>query len=331
MHNVDLILTLTGGLTAALVLGFITQQLRLSPIVGYLLAGIAVGPHTPGFEANGEIAQQLAEVGVILLLFGVGLSFHVRELLAVRRVAIPGALLASSVASLLGILAARAAGSDWSTAIVFGAAVAVSSTVVLMRVLADNRDLHTQVGHIAVGWVVVEDLLTVAALVVLPAVLGGNDLGPQELALTIGMAVVKIIALVAIVFLAGGRIIPWLMERIAATQSRELFTLAVLVIALGIAVGSARLFGVSMPLGAFLAGTVVGRSDFSLRAASEALPMRDAFAVLFFVSVGMLFEPAALLPLPGLQHLPQSFLHQASVPLPLLPLLLPLPLPWPSP
>ncbi|MEI6255777.1 MAG: cation:proton antiporter [Planctomycetota bacterium] len=300
MHNVDLILTLTGGLTAALVLGFITQQLRLSPIVGYLLAGIAVGPHTPGFEANGEIAQQLAEVGVILLLFGVGLSFHVRELLAVRRVAIPGALLASSVASLLGILAARAAGSDWSTAIVFGAAVAVSSTVVLMRVLADNRDLHTQVGHIAVGWVVVEDLLTVAALVVLPAVLGGNDLGPQELALTIGMAVVKIIALVAIVFLAGGRIIPWLMERIAATQSRELFTLAVLVIALGIAVGSARLFGVSMPLGAFLAGTVVGRSDFSLRAASEALPMRDAFAVLFFVSVGMLFEPAALLQSPWL-------------------------------
>ena len=300
MHNVDLILTLTGGLTAALVLGFITQQLRLSPIVGYLLAGIAVGPHTPGFEANGEIAQQLAEVGVILLLFGVGLSFHVRELLAVRRVAIPGALLASSVASLLGILAARASGSDWSTAIVFGAAVAVSSTVVLMRVLADNRDLHTQVGHIAVGWVVVEDLLTVAALVVLPAVLGGNDLGPQELALTIGMAVVKIIALVAIVFLAGGRIIPWLMERIAATQSRELFTLAVLVIALGIAVGSARLFGVSMPLGAFLAGTVVGRSDFSLRAASEALPMRDAFAVLFFVSVGMLFEPAALLQSPWL-------------------------------
>ena len=300
MHNVDLILTLTGGLTAALVLGFITQQLRLSPIVGYLLAGIAVGPHTPGFEAHGEIAQQLAEVGVILLLFGVGLSFHVRELLAVRRVAIPGALLASSVASLLGILAARAAGSDWSTAIVFGAAVAVSSTVVLMRVLADNRDLHTQVGHIAVGWVVVEDLLTVAALVVLPAVLGGNDLGPQELALTIGMAVVKIIALVAIVFLAGGRIIPWLMERIAATQSRELFTLAVLVIALGIAVGSARLFGVSMPLGAFLAGTVVGRSDFSLRAASEALPMRDAFAVLFFVSVGMLFEPAALLQSPWL-------------------------------
>ena len=300
MHNVDLILTLTGGLTAALVLGFITQQLRLSPIVGYLLAGIAVGPHTPGFEANGEIAQQLAEVGVILLLFGVGLSFHVRELLAVRRVAIPGALLASSVASLLGILAARAAGSDWSTAIVFGAAVAVSSTVVLLRVLADNRDLHTQVGHIAVGWVVVEDLLTVAALVVLPAVLGGNDLGPQELALTIGMAVVKIIALVAIVFLAGGRIIPWLMERIAATQSRELFTLAVLVIALGIAVGSARLFGVSMPLGAFLAGTVVGRSDFSLRAASEALPMRDAFAVLFFVSVGMLFEPAALLQSPWL-------------------------------
>lgn len=300
MHEVDLILTLTGGLTAALVLGYITQQLRLSPIVGYLLAGIAVGPHTPGFEADIAIAQELAEIGVILLMFGVGLNFHIRELLAVRGVAIPGAMLAAGVATLLGMAAARLHGYEWSTGIVFGGAISVASTVVLIRVLSDNRDLHTRAGHIAVGWVVVEDLLTVAALVVLPAVLGGQQSGLQGAAMAMGIAAFKIAALVAVVALAGARFIPWLLEHVAATRSRELFTLAVLVIALGIAVGSAKLFGVSMALGAFLAGTVVGRSEFGLRAASEALPMRDAFAVLFFVSVGMLFDPSTILTSPGL-------------------------------
>ncbi len=300
MHEADLILTLTSGLTAALVLGYITQQLKLSPIVGYLLAGIAVGPHTPGFEADRSLAQQLAEVGVILLMFGVGLNFHVRELLAVRRVAIPGALLAAGVATLLGCLAARLQGYGWATGLVFGGSISVASTVVLVRVLSDNRDLHTRAGHIAVGWVVVEDLLTVTALVVLPVLLGGGEPGLGGMAAALGLAVLKIAALVVVVFLGGGRFIPWLMERIAATRSRELFTLAVLAIALGIAVGSARLYGVSMALGAFLAGTVVGRSDFGLRAASEALPMRDAFAVLFFVSVGMLFDPASLLDAPWL-------------------------------
>ena len=300
MHEVDLILTLTGGLTAALVLGYITQQLRLSPIVGYLLAGIAVGPHTPGFEADIAIAQELAEIGVILLMFGVGLNFHIRELLAVRGVAIPGAMLAAGVATLLGMAAARLHGYEWSTGIVFGGAISVASTVVLIRVLSDNRDLHTRAGHIAVGWVVVEDLLTVAALVVLPAVLGGQQSGLHGAAMAMGIAAFKIAALVAVVALAGARFIPWLLEHVAATRSRELFTLAVLVIALGIAVGSAKLFGVSMALGAFLAGTVVGRSEFGLRAASEALPMRDAFAVLFFVSVGMLFDPSTVLTSPGL-------------------------------
>lgn len=300
MHEADLILTLTGGLTAALVLGYITQQLRLSPIVGYLLAGIVVGPHSPGFEADQALAQQLAEVGVILLMFGVGLNFHLRELLEVRRVAIPGALVASGVAILMGLAAARLAGYGWATGIVFGGAASVASTVVLVRVLSDNRDLHTRAGHIAVGWVVVEDLLTVVALVVLPAVLGGREATPADVALSLGTAGLKIAALVAVVFFAGGRFIPWCMERIAATRSRELFTLAVLVIALGIAVGSAKLFGVSMAMGAFLAGTIVGRSDFGLRAASDALPMRDAFAVLFFVSVGMLFNPSALLDSPWL-------------------------------
>ena len=300
MHDVDLILTLTAGLTAALILGFITQQLRLSPIVGYLLAGIAVGPHTPGFAADASIAQQLAEVGVILLMFGVGLNFHIRELLEVRSVAIPGALVASSIATVLGMGAAHFQGHDWAAGIVFGSAISVASTVVLIRVLSDNRDLHTRSGHIAVGWVVVEDLLTVAALVVLPAILGGEPLGMQGVAIALGTAAVKIAALVAVILLAGGRLIPWVMEHVAATRSRELFTLAVLVIALGIAVGSAKLFGVSMALGAFLAGTIVGRSEFGLRAASEALPMRDAFAVLFFVSVGMLFNPATILTSPWL-------------------------------
>jgi CPA2 family monovalent cation:H+ antiporter-2 len=282
------------------VLGAITQQLRLSPIVGYLLAGIAIGPHTPGFEADVSTAQELAEIGVILLMFGVGLNFHLRELLAVRRVAIPGALAASSVATLLGMAVAHLHGYGWGTAVVFGSAISVASTVVLIRILSDNRDLHTRAGHIAVGWVVVEDVLTVAALVALPALLGGQQQGLQGVALALATAALKIAALVAVVLLAGGRLIPWVLEHIAATRSRELFTLAVLVIALGIAVGSAKLFGVSMALGAFLAGTIVGRSEFGLRAASEALPMRDAFAVLFFVSVGMLFDPTTLLTEPRL-------------------------------
>jgi CPA2 family monovalent cation:H+ antiporter-2 len=298
VHDIDLILTLTGGLTAALVLGYITQQLRLSPIVGYLLAGVAVGPATPGFAADAAIAEQLAEIGVILLMFGVGLHFHFRELLAVRHVAVPGALVQSGVATLLGAVAGRLLGWEWSTSIIFGGAVSVASTVVLIRVLTDNRDLHTRTGHIAVGWLVVEDLLTVVALVLLPALVGPTALSASGIAAALALAAAKMAVLVVLTVVVGGRVIPWIMERIAATRSRELFTLAVLVIALGIAVGSAKLFGVSMALGAFLAGMVVGRSEFSLRAASDALPMRDAFAVLFFVSVGMLFDPAALLQSP---------------------------------
>lgn len=298
MHDIDLILTLTGGLTAALVLGYVTQQLRLSPIVGYLLAGVAVGPATPGFAADPALAEQLAEIGVILLMFGVGLHFHVRELLAVRHVAVPGALVQSGVATLLGAVAGRLLGWEWPTAIIFGGAISVASTVVLIRVLSDNRDLHTRAGHIAVGWLVVEDLLTVAALVLLPALVGPTALSASGVATALALAAAKMGLLVVTTVVVGGRVIPWVMERIAATRSRELFTLAVLVIALGIAVGSAKLFGVSMALGAFLAGMVVGRSEFSLRAASDALPMRDAFAVLFFVSVGMLFDPAAMLQSP---------------------------------
>jgi CPA2 family monovalent cation:H+ antiporter-2 len=299
VHDITLILTLTVGLTVALILGYATQRLGLSPIVGYLLAGVAVGPYTPGFQADHGMAQQLAEIGVLLLMFGVGLHFHFRELYEVRKIAVLGAFFQSGVAVVLGLLAGRLLGWGWSTGLIFGGAVSVASTVVLIRVLSDNRDLHTRAGHIAVGWLVVEDLLTVVALVVLPTVLGGADAAPAGLAAAVGLVVLKIGALVAVTLLAGGRVIPWILERVAATRSRELFTLAVLVIALGIAVGAARGFGVSMALGAFLAGMIVGRSDFSMRAASEALPMRDAFAVLFFVSIGMLLDPASLLESPA--------------------------------
>src|SRR5512135_2922570 len=299
MNDLDLILTLTGSLAAALVCGYVTLRLGLSPIVGYLLAGLVVGPYTPGFTANKHLADQLAEIGVILLMFGVGLQFHVRELLAVRRVAVPGALGRSLVATGLGALVGVAYGWGWSAGLVFGLALSIASTVVLMRVLADSGDLQTPAGHIAVGWLVVEDLLTVLVLVLLPAVFAPG-IGPGGMALAMVVALVKVAVMVALTFFLGDRLIPWLLERAAATRSRELFTLTVLVVALGIAVGSVKLFGVSMALGAFLAGMVVGRSEFSLRAATESLPMRDAFAVLFFVSVGILFNPRHLIESPGL-------------------------------
>lgn len=299
MHEPGLIMTLTGGLTAALIFGYLTHRLGMSPIVGYLLAGIAVGAHTPGFVADRVMAEQFAEIGIILLMFGVGLQFHVKELMDVRRVAIPGAVCQSVVATVLSCLAARWLGWSWSAGIVFGFAVSVASTVVLLRVLVDNNELHTPTGHIAVGWLVVEDLFTVFLLVILPVLFGAGTAGTTSLPLAIGLSLGKIAILVALTFFVGGRLIPWLLEHVAATRSRELFTLTVLVLALGIAVGSAQVFGVSMALGAFLAGMVVRQSDFSFRAASEALPMRDAFAVLFFVSVGMLFNPAHLMEAPG--------------------------------
>ncbi len=293
MHGFELIVTLAGGLTAALLFGYLTQRLNLSPIVGYLCAGVLIGPHTPGFVADPRLAEQLAELGVILLMFGVGLQFHLKELLDVRQVAIPGAIAQSAVATVLGALLARAFGWDWTAGIVFGIALSVASTVVLIRVLADNRDLHTPTGHIAVGWLVVEDLFTVVVLVLLPALATGtSSVGGVLTAL--GLTTLKVAALLAIIVLIGNRAVPKLLDLVAATRSRELFTLTVLVLALGVAVGSAELFGVSMALGAFLAGMVVGQSEYSSRAASEAMPMRDAFAVLFFVSVGMLLDPMAM-------------------------------------
>ena len=299
MHGVDLILMLAGGLAAALIFGYFTQRLGLSPIVGYLVAGVVIGPHTPGFSADAEIAEQLAEVGVILIMFGVGLQFHLEELLAVRRIALPGAPIGMAAATALGAGAARMFGWSWAAAIVFGLALSVASTVVLVRVLSDARKLHTPVGHIALGWLVMEDLLTVVTLVLLPTFVTGT-LTAASIGWDLGLTVVKVGGLAIFAAVVGQKVIPLLLDRVAATRSRELFTLSVLVIALGIAVGAALLFGVSMALGAFVAGMVVNRSDYSLRAASEALPMRDAFGVLFFLSVGMLLDPAALLEEPWL-------------------------------
>ena len=292
-HNIDLILTLTGGLTAALALGFVTQKLRLSPIVGYLLAGVAVGPFTPGFVADNHIASQCAEIGVILLMFGVGLHFHLKDLLAVRKVAIPGALVQIAAATGLGAVITQLFGWTWTNGIIFGMAISVASTVVLTRVLADNGALHTPSGHIAIGWLIVEDLFTILVLVLLPAIYGATNADGSIWA-TLGIALLKLSALVVFALMAGQKVIPWILGYVARTGSRDLFTLAVLVLALGIAVGSAKFFGASMALGACLAGMVVGQSEFSARAASDALPMRDAFAVLFFVSVGMLFDPSGI-------------------------------------
>ena len=296
MHDLATLLTLAGGLAGALLLGYVANRLSLSPIVGYLMAGVLVGPFTPGFVADRDIAQQFAEIGVILLLFGMGLRFHLNELIAVWRVAVPGALIQStlSTVALAGLL--HLVGWSWTSGIILGMAISVASTVVMALVLADWRDLHTPIGYIAIGWTVVEDILTVAMLLLLPILFGGGTETSAGAALA--MAGGKIVGLVVTVVVLGRTVVPWALEKIERTRSRELFTLAVLVLAVGIAVGAAGIFGVSMELGAFLAGLAVGRTDFAARAAIDAIPMRDAFAVLFFVSVGMLFNPGSLLTAP---------------------------------
>ncbi|AGA29820.1 Kef-type K+ transport system, predicted NAD-binding component [Singulisphaera acidiphila DSM 18658] len=296
MHDVSLILLITIGLAFALLFGAITNRLGLSPIVGYLLAGVMVGPYTPGFVGDPHIASQLAEMGVILLMFGVGLHFHVEDLVRVKAIAVPGAIVQITAATVMTAGIAVLLGRPLTTGLILGVAVSVASTVVLIRVLMDNGVMHTPQGHASVGWLLVEDLFTVVVLVVLPILkdaIAGGSLAMVGTSLL--MTAVKMIALVFLVLVVGKRVLPLLMNSMARTRSRELFTLSVLVVALGVAAGSALVFGVSMALGAFLAGMVVGRSDVSHQAASDALPMRDAFAVLFFVSVGMLFNPAATL------------------------------------
>lgn len=306
MHDLSLISTIAAAFTAAWILGLLTQWLRLSPIVGYLLAGVLIGPHTPGFVGDVHIATQLAEVGVILLMFGVGLHFHLKDLIAVKNVAIPGAVGQSLIATVLAMMVFSAFGMPLKTGMVLGMAMAVASTVVLMRVLMDADVLNSRQGHVAVGWLIVEDIFTVILLVLIP-VMGTQALttGAVEAApgagtfwWTLGAALVKLALLVIIVLVAGAKIVPWVLVRVARLRSRELFTLTVLVFSVAIAAASYFVFGASMALGAFLAGIVVAQSPVSHQAAADALPLRDAFAVLFFVSVGMLFDPAFLIEQP---------------------------------
>jgi CPA2 family monovalent cation:H+ antiporter-2 len=303
MHEFGLLFTLTIGLTFALLLGYLTHRIGLSPILGYLLAGVAVGPYTPGPVADAKVAEQFAEIGVILLMFGVGLHFSLKDLLAVKGIAIPGAVGQSVVATGLGTLIAWSLGWGVAGGVVLGIAISVASTVVLLRGLEENGGLQSPEGRIAVGWLIVEDLFTVLVLVLLPVIvtsLNAGAGGGSKVAASIALACLKLVLLGVVVLYAGGKIIPWILTRIARTRSRELFTLTVLAIALAIATGSARFFGASMALGAFLAGMVVGQSKQSHQAAADALPMRDAFAVLFFVSVGMLFDPKFLVHRPAL-------------------------------
>lgn len=309
-HTTPLIATIAIGLGLAFLLGLAAHKMRLPPLVGYLVAGIIIGPFTPGFVADQKLAQELAEIGVILLMFGVGLHFSLRDLLSVRAIAIPGAIGQISVATLLGMGLAWGLGWHWGAGFVFGLTLSVASTVVLLRALQERRLVETERGKIAVGWLIVEDLVMVLTLVLLPplsGLLGGREAGQgadlgfaSALGLgsvweTLLVTALKVGMFVGLMLVVGRRVIPWILHYVAHTGSRELFRLSVLAIALGVAFGSATLFGVSFALGAFFAGMVLAESQLSTQAAKETLPLRDAFAVLFFVSVGMLFDPAVLI------------------------------------
>ncbi|MGM3277170.1 cation:proton antiporter domain-containing protein [Ralstonia sp. 24A2] len=301
MHvDTPLISTVIGGLVLAFIFGTIAHRLRLPPLVGYLVAGVVAGPFTPGFVADQSLAPQLAELGVILLMFGVGLHFSMKELLAVKAIAIPGALGQIALATLMGMGLAWLLDWNWGPGLVFGLALSVASTVVLLKALEDRGIDNSHEGHIAVGWLIVEDLVMVVTLVLLPALsgaLGGagsTTVGAWDIIKVLAITLGKVVAFAALMLVVGRRVIPWMLERIVMTGSRELFRLGVLATALGVAYGATVLFGVSFALGAFFAGMVLAESPFSQRAAEESLPLRDAFSVLFFVSVGMLFDPSVL-------------------------------------
>lgn len=305
MEHTPLIATIVGGLVLAFIFGMLANRLRMPPLVGYLIAGVVVGPYTPGFVADAHLAHELAEIGVILLMFGVGLHFSLRDLLSVRFIAIPGAIVQIAIATLLGLAMALAIGWPVGEGLMFGIALSTASTVVLLTALQERRLLETKRGQIAIGWLIVEDIAMVLTLVLVPALsgmLGGSGSSPSSIELlhTLALTVSKVIAFVAVMLLVGRRIIPWLLARTADTGSRELFRLAVLAIALGFALGATYIFGVSFALGAFFAGMILSESELSHRAAEESLPLRDAFAVLFFVSVGMLFDPSILVREPWL-------------------------------
>ena len=301
-HYTPLIAAIVGGIVLAFILGALAHRLRISPLLGYLLAGVAVGPFTPGFVADQDLVAELAEIGVILLMFGVGLHFSLKDLLSVKSIAVPGAIAQIFVATMLGWALAWVLGWPTMAGLVFGLALSVASTVVLLRALQERRLIDTTQGHIAVGWLIVEDIFMVAVLVLLPPVAdiyqsmdqAGAEPVAGELALTLALTLGKVAAFVAIMLIVGRRVVPWILHYIAHTGSRELFRLAVLSIALGIAFGASALFGVSFALGAFFAGMILSESELSHQAAQETLPLRDAFAVLFFVSVGMLLDPTIL-------------------------------------
>lgn len=312
-HDTPLIATIVIGLCLAFIFGAIATRLKISPLVGYLLAGVIAGPHTPGFVADQDLILQLAEIGVILLMFGVGLHFSLKDLLSVKAIAVPGALAQIATAAALGTALGLALGWDVKAGLVFGLALSTASTVVLLRAMQDLRLIDTDRGRIAIGWLIVEDLAMVMALVLLPALASvgteaghaaANDPIAEWLGLGIGgiilLTIAKVAVFVALMLVVGRKVIPWLLNVIVQTGSRELFRLGVLAIALGVAFGAAHLFGVSFALGAFFAGMVMSESELSHRAAEESLPLRDAFAVLFFISVGMLFDPMSLIrdPLP---------------------------------
>lgn len=308
-HDTPLIATIVAGLGLAFVFGAIANRFRIPPLVGYLIAGVLVGPNTPGFVADAGLANELAEIGVILLMFGVGLHFSLKDLLSVRAIAVPGAIVQIGFATALGAALAWMLGWSMGAGLVFGLALSVASTVVLLRALQERRLIETERGRIAVGWLIVEDLAMVLALVLLPAlagVLGGQQQGETHSSLlslpasygiwsVVGITLAKVAAFVVVMLVVGRRVIPWILHYVAHTGSRELFRLAVLAIALGVAFGAAKLFGVSLALGAFFAGMIMSESALSHRAAEESLPLRDAFSVLFFVSVGMLFDPFSLI------------------------------------
>ncbi|WP_061960553.1 YbaL family putative K(+) efflux transporter [Demequina flava] len=289
LDHAPLLTTMALGLVFAFVFGFIAQKMRMSPIVGYLAAGLAIGPYTPGFVGDTEVAYELSELGVILLMFGVGLHFSFKDLLAVRKVAVPGAIVQMVTATALGT--GVGLWLDWTlgASLLFGLALSVASTVVMLRALEDKQLLDTRAGHIAVGWLIVEDLAMVIALVLIP-VLAVDASGPGEIAGELAWTLVRVGIFVALMLVVGRRVIPWLLARVADTGSRELFTLSILAIAMGVALGGAWLFDVSFALGAFFAGMIMRESDLSHRAANDSLPLRDAFSVLFFVAVGMLVD-----------------------------------------
>jgi CPA2 family monovalent cation:H+ antiporter-2 len=300
-HDNSLIATIAVGLAFAFLGGYVAVRLRLPPLVGYLFAGIAVGPFTPGFVADARLAPQLAEIGVILLMFAVGMHFSIRDLWSARAVAIPGALGQIAVATALGTGVAVLWGWPPGSGLVFGLALSVASTVVLLRALQDRHLLETQDGRIAVGWLVVEDLAMVLALVLLPALAGSlgaagteHPVAAADLWAAVGLTLGKVAAFAILVLILGARLFPWILERVEKTGSRELFTLAVIALSIGVAYGSAAVFGVSFALGAFLAGVVIHESDLSHRAANEMQPLQEAFGALFFVAVGMLFDPSIL-------------------------------------